>query len=71
MSTAAVVDNGVPVNVGSLLKTNNPLPVSSDIIPANWAEVVDANWERFPVVASVPLVGNVIFVLPVEEMVTV
>jgi hypothetical protein len=32
------------INVGLLLKTRSPVPVSSLITPANCAEVVEANW---------------------------
>ena len=44
--------------VGVLLKTATPVPVSSDKTPANWAEVVAANWLRFPVVAKVLVVAG-------------
>lgn len=33
----------VPLNVGFVAKTKDPVPVSSDIIPASCADVVDAN----------------------------
>ena len=42
-----VPEPGVPntgvMKVGVLLKTNNPVPLSSDITAANWADVVEAN----------------------------
>jgi len=34
--------------VGVLANTSDPEPVSSDITQASCAEVVEANWERFP-----------------------
>ena len=40
-----VVKVGV-INVGLLLNTASPVPVSSEMTPASWAEVVAANWER-------------------------
>jgi hypothetical protein len=59
-----VPEPGVPntgvMKVGVLLKTNNPLPLSSDITPANSADVVAANTlSLLPVVVKVPAVGNV------------
>jgi len=61
------------VIVGLVPNTNAPLPVSSLITPANCADVVEPNWLKLPVVASVPLVGNVTLVLPdvVNEIVPV
>ena len=59
------------VNDGLVLKTNKPVPVSSLITPANCADVVEANWLKFPVVASVPVVGNVTLVLAVVVKVNV
>ncbi len=48
------------VSDGELLKTNSPLPVSSDITPKSSFEVVAAKTESlFPVVVSVPAVGIV------------
>src|SRR4051794_36057078 len=59
-TVALVVTVGV-INVGELLKTARPVPVSSDKTPASWAEVVAANCERgFATSASpVPVVGVV------------
>jgi len=59
-----VPEPGVPnagvMKVGVLLKTNRPVPLSSDITPANSAEVVAANTlSLLPVVVKVPAVGNV------------
>ena len=50
---------GVPrtgvTRVGVLAKTSAPVPVSSEITPASWDDVVDANWERgFATRASPP-----------------
>lgn len=46
--------------VGVLAKTNDPEPVSSEMTPANWAEVVAAKTASvFAVVVSVPEVGRV------------
>ena len=60
------------VKFGLLLKTKLPVPVSSLITPASWALVVDANCcKPVPVTASVPLVGNVTFVLFVVVSVNV
>lgn len=42
----------VPVKVGEALKTATPVPVSSDSTPASWAEVVDANCDRLPLVSA-------------------
>ena len=39
----AVIVCIVPKNVGLLLKTATPVPVSSDNTPASCAEVVEAN----------------------------
>ena len=50
MQFVRVPDAGVPsagvTNVGLVAKTNAPLPVSSDITPANCAELVAAITER-------------------------
>ena len=59
-----VPEDGVPnagvTRVGDVANTNAPLPVSSDITPANCNEVVAANTLRLlPVVVKVPAVGNV------------
>jgi len=59
-----VPEDGVPnagvTRVGEVANTNAPLPVSSDITPANCNEVVAANTPRLlPVVVNVPAVGNV------------
>jgi hypothetical protein len=59
-----VPEPGVPnagvMKVGVLLKTSRPVPLSSDITPANSAEVVAANTlSLLPVVVKVPAVGNV------------
>ena len=47
-------DAGVPrtgvTRVGLVANTKEPLPVSSEITPANWAEVVAARTERLFVV---------------------
>ena len=57
---------GVP-KVGEVAKTTTPVPVSSEITPANWADVVAANTERlFADEVKVPVVGKVAFVAPVE-----
>lgn len=54
------------VNSGDVPKTSTPEPVSSEIIPASCAEVVDANWLKFPVVAKVTVPdGRVALVVPV------
>lgn len=54
-----VPDDGVPsagvTRVGEVAKTKAPLPVSSEITPANWLLVVAANCESgFDVSASPP-----------------
>ena len=59
-----VPEPGVPntgvIKVGVLLKTTRPVPLSSDITPANWADVVAANTLKLlPVVVNVPASGNV------------
>jgi hypothetical protein len=59
-----VPEDGVPnagvTRVGDVANTNAPLPVSSDITPANCNEVVAANTLKLlPVVVNVPAVGNV------------
>ena len=42
------------------MKTTRPVPLSSDITPANWADVVAANTLKLlPVVVNVPASGNV------------
>lgn len=53
-------------NVGLVLNTARPVPVSSDNTPANWADVVEPNWLKLPVVAKVPDVGKVTLVAPVD-----
>jgi hypothetical protein len=51
---------------GDVANTKAPLPVSSDITPANSAEVVAANTlSLLLVVANVPVVGNVTLEAPV------
>ena len=65
-----VAAEGVPkfgvVKTGFVANTANPVPVSSDNTPANSAEVVAANCANVPpVVDKVPVVGNVISVIPV------
>ena len=48
------------------MKTNDPPPVSSEIIPDNCADVVEANTPKLlPVVVNVPAVGNVTLDVPV------
>ena len=42
VSTAAVVESGVPLRVGDAAKTNAPDPVSSLMTPASSADVVAA-----------------------------
>jgi hypothetical protein len=59
-----VPEPGVPntgvMKVGVLLNTKRPVPVSSDITPANSEDVVAANTlSLLPVVVKVPAVGNV------------
>jgi hypothetical protein len=41
------------VKTGEFANTKAPVPVSSEITPANCAEVVAANWPRVPVVTAV------------------
>jgi hypothetical protein len=54
-----VPNNGV-VRVGDVANTKRPLPVSSDITPANSEDEVAANTlSLLPVVVKVPAVGNV------------
>ena len=54
-----VPNNGV-VRVGEVANTKSPLPVSSDITPANSADEVAANTlSLLPVVVKVPAVGKV------------
>jgi len=54
-----VPNNGV-VRVGEVANTKSPLPVSSEITPANSEEVVDACiLSLLPVVIRIPAVGNV------------
>jgi hypothetical protein len=54
-----VPNNGV-VRVGDVANTKRPVPVSSDITPANSEEEVAANTlSLLPVVVKVPAVGNV------------
>jgi hypothetical protein len=65
-----VPEPGVPntgvMNVGVLLNTNNPVPLSSDITPANSADEVAANTlSLLPLVVKVPAVGNVTLVAAV------
>ena len=59
-----VPDEGVPkagvTRVGDVANTKAPLPVSSEITPANCNEVVAANTPRLlPEVVKVPAVGKV------------
>jgi hypothetical protein len=59
-----VPEDGVPnagvTRVGDVANTKAPLPVSSEITPANCNEVVAANTLRLlPVVVNVPAVGSV------------
>ena len=59
-----VPEDGVPnagvTSVGEVANTNAPLPVSSDMTPANCNEVVAANTPRLlPEVVKVPAVGKV------------
>jgi hypothetical protein len=66
----SVPEDGVPkagvVRTGDVANTKSPLPVSSDIIPANSEEEVAANTlSLFPVVVKVPAVGNVTLVAAV------
>ena len=67
-SPDATVPSAGVTSVGDVANTNAPVPVSSDITPANCAEVVAANWLRglatsaspdpAPVFASVPAVKD-------------
>lgn len=62
---------GVPklgvINTGELFKTRFPVPVSSDMTADNCADVVSAKlFKVFEVVATVPIVGKVRVVGPVE-----
>ncbi|MEG7700677.1 hypothetical protein U2075_14840, partial [Listeria monocytogenes] len=54
-------DAGVPragvTSVGEVAKTSAPLPVSSDTLPATWAEVVAAKTERLSVLEATTLVS--------------
>ena len=60
-----VPNNGV-VRDGDVANTKSPLPVSSDITPANSEEDVAANtFSLLPVVVKVPAVGNVTLVAAV------
>ena len=60
-----VPNNGV-VRVGEVANTKSPVPVSSEITPANSAEEVAANTlSLLPVVVKVPAIGNVTFVAAV------
>lgn len=54
------------VRLGEVPKTRSPLPVSSEITPASWADVVVANTPRLLAVsATVPVdAGNVIVFVP-------
>jgi hypothetical protein len=70
-----VAAEGVPklgvTNVGELLKTRSPLPVSSEIIPASSDDVVEENCAKDPpVTANVPDVGRVTVVGPLVFSVT-
>jgi hypothetical protein len=65
-----VPEDGVPkagvTRVGEVANTKDPLPVSSDITPANSDEEVAANTlSLLPVVVKVPAVGNVTLVAAV------
>jgi hypothetical protein len=60
-----VPNNGV-VRVGDVANTKRPVPVSSEITPANSEEEVAANiLSLLPVVVKVPAVGNVTLVVAV------
>jgi hypothetical protein len=60
-----VPNNGV-VRVGEVANTKRPVPVSSEITPANSEEEVAANiLSLLPVVVKVPAVGNVTLVVAV------
>ena len=62
----------MPTNVGALLNTNKPVPVSSDIMPSNSADDVAANADNlFDVYATVPPAPNVIVLESVPERVSV
>ena len=56
-----VPDVGVPriglTKVGVLAKTTAPVPVSSEIRAANWADVVCANCARVPAVVAIPVMA--------------
>ena len=56
VALVSVPDVGVPriglTNVGVLANTNAPVPVSSEITPANWADVVAANCAKVLVVRA-------------------
>ena len=55
MTPEAGVPRAGVIKTGEVPKTRRPEPVSLDITPANWAEVVAANTERLsPVVVKVP-----------------
>jgi hypothetical protein len=57
------------VNVGLVANTRAPEPVSSDITPANWDDVVAANCDRFPVLrATVPVVAGRVNTVPVPAI---
>ena len=63
-----VPNNGV-VRVGEVANTKSPVPVSSDITPANSAEEVAACiLSLLPVVIRIPAVGNVTLVAAVDEL---
>ena len=47
------------VIVGLVAKTNEPVPVSSEITPASSDEVVAANWDSFPVVTATLVIAPV------------
>jgi hypothetical protein len=56
-----VPDVGVPriglTNVGVLANTNAPVPVSSEITPASWEDVVAANCAKVLVVRATLIIG--------------
>jgi hypothetical protein len=57
---AAVGAVGVPVKAGDTERTTKPaVPVSSEITPANSAEVVAANCESLPVVRATLVIAPV------------
>ena len=60
-----VVDKGTPVNVGELLKTNKPLPVSLLQPVKIWALVNDPNEVTFPTLLIIP--DKFAFVVTVAE----